>query len=147
MKAFFDWFNSQLELSECDPLRRVRDFIRKNGLPKDAVVGWSEKTADTVIAGYTRLGARRYRVDYRQLAYSPSNPSVSRTDRPPPENHRRWKGLFTRDAQAAWDFGFSASKFSPFFQSVSVLAAILRVSVGRHAETTCSFSPVANHLV
>ena len=32
-----------------------------------------------------RLGARRHRVDYRPLAYSPSNPSVSRTDRPPPE--------------------------------------------------------------
>jgi len=32
-----------------------------------------------------RLGARRHRADYRPLAYSPSNPSVSRTDRPPPE--------------------------------------------------------------
>ena len=32
-----------------------------------------------------RLGARRHRVDYRPLAYSPSNPSVSRTDGPPPE--------------------------------------------------------------
>ena len=32
-----------------------------------------------------RLGARRHRADYRPLAYSPSNPSVSKTDRPPPE--------------------------------------------------------------
>ncbi len=40
-----------------------------------------------------RLGACRHRVDYRPLSYSPSNPSVSRTDWPPPEkDHRRWKG-------------------------------------------------------
>src|ERR1035437_9532015 len=32
-----------------------------------------------------RLGARRHRVDYRPFSYSPSNPSVSRTDWPPPE--------------------------------------------------------------
>jgi len=36
-----------------------------------------------------------------------------------------------RDAQAACNFSFSASKFSPFFQSVSVMAAILRASVRR----------------
>jgi hypothetical protein len=36
-----------------------------------------------------RLGAGRHRVDYRPLAYSPSNPSVSRTDRPPPEKITR----------------------------------------------------------
>ena len=47
------------------------------------------------------------------------------------EDHRRWKGLFTRDAQAACDFSFSASKFSPFFHKVSVIAAILRASVRR----------------
>jgi hypothetical protein len=47
------------------------------------------------------------------------------------ENHRRWKGLFTRDAQAACDFSFAASKFSPFFHRVSVIAAILRASVSR----------------
>ena len=38
--------------------------------------------------------------------------------------------FFTRDAQAC-DVSFSASKFSPFFQSVSVMAAILRASVRR----------------
>ena len=37
----------------------------------------------------------------------------------------------TRDAQAACDFSFSASKFSPFFHSVKVMAAILRASVRR----------------
>ena len=47
------------------------------------------------------------------------------------KDHRRWKGLFTRDAQAACDFSLSASKFSPFFHRVSVMAAILRASVRR----------------
>ena len=41
------------------------------------------------------------------------------------------EGLFTGDAQAACDFSFSTSKFSPFFHSVSVIAAILRASVRR----------------
>ena len=41
------------------------------------------------------------------------------------------EGLFTRDAQAACDFSFSASKLSPFFHRVSVMAAILRASVRR----------------
>src|ERR1700704_5648580 len=82
--------------------------------------------------GFTqRLGATGTRA-YRRLAYSPSNPSVSRTDWPPPEeDHRRWKGLFTRDAQAAFDFSLLASKSSPFFHRVSVMAAILRASVKR----------------
>jgi len=44
---------------------------------------------------------------------------------------RRWKGLFTGDAQAACGFSFSASKSSPFFHRVSVMAAILRASVRR----------------
>src|SRR5215467_597974 len=34
-------------------------------------------------------------------------------------------GTIPRDAQAACDFGFSASKSSPFFQSVSVMASDL----------------------
>ena len=81
--------------------------------------------------GFTqRLGARHRA--YRRLAYSPSNPSVSRTDQPPPEkNKQRWTGFFTRDAQAACDFSLSASKPSPFFHRVSVIAAILRASVSR----------------
>jgi hypothetical protein len=46
----------------------------------------------------------------------------------------RWPemdGTVQRDAQAACNFSFSASKSSPFFQSVSVIAAILRASVRR----------------
>jgi hypothetical protein len=35
--------------------------------------------------GYTETGCHRHRAVYRPLSYSPSNPSVSRTDRPPPE--------------------------------------------------------------
>ena len=53
----------------------------------------------------------------------------------PTDHHQRrspeMEGLFTRDAQAACDFSFSASKFSPFFHRVSVMAAILRASVRR----------------
>ena len=48
-----------------------------------------------------------------------------------PRRSPEMEGLFTRDAQAACDFNFLASKFSPFFQSVSVIAAILRASVSR----------------
>src|SRR5215469_14361584 len=77
-----------------------------------------------------RLGAQRQLV-YRRFGYLPWNPSVSRTDWPPSEqDHRRWMALH-RDAQAACNFSFSASKSSPFFQSVSVMAAILRASVSR----------------
>src|ERR1039457_1745269 len=55
---------------------------------------------------------------------------------PEPTGHHQkrspeMEGLFTRDAQAACDFSFSASKFSPFFHRVSVIAAILRASVRR----------------
>jgi len=39
--------------------------------------------------------------------------------------------FFTGDAQGACDFSFSASKCSPFFHKVSVIAAILRASVRR----------------
>src|SRR5580765_4793345 len=55
---------------------------------------------------------------------------------PEPTGHHQKKspemeGLFTRDAQAACDFSLSASKLSPFFHRVSVMAAILRASVRR----------------
>jgi len=43
-------------------------------------------------------------------------PSVSRTDRPPPENRRRWKRPVTRDAQAACRmqlFGVEIYSFLP----------------------------------
>ena len=41
------------------------------------------------------------------------------------------EGVLPRDTQAACDFSLSASKFSPFFHRVSVMAAILRASVRR----------------
>src|SRR2546426_126827 len=79
-----------------------------------------------------RLSASGTLGAYRRLGCSPSNPSVSRTNGPPPEeDRRRWKGLFTGDAQAACDFSFATSKFSPFFHRISVMAAILRASVRR----------------
>src|ERR1700681_4030215 len=46
------------------------------------------------------------------------------------------------DAQAACDFSFSASKFSPFFHRVSVMAAILRASVSR---TMVGLMPLASN--
>src|SRR5258707_14948931 len=59
----------------------------------------------------------------------------TRASQEPIDHHPRrspeMEGLFTRDAQAACDFSFSASKFSPFFHRVSVIAAILRASVRR----------------
>src|SRR3979411_1476718 len=81
---------------------------------------------------------------YRPLGCSPSNPSVSRTNQPPPEKESaEMEGLFTGDAQAACDFSFSGSKFSPFFHRVSVMAAILRASVRR---TIVGLIPLANDL-
>src|SRR5438093_6069640 len=53
------------------------------------------------------------------------------------------EGLFTGDAQAACDFSFSASKFSPFFHRVSVMAAILRARVRR---TIVGLMPLASDL-
>ncbi len=79
-----------------------------------------------------RLGARGT-MAYRAYRYSPSTPSVARTDSsiarstPPLDG----KGLSTEDAQATRDFSFAASKLSPFFQMVSTTAAILRASVNR----------------
>src|SRR5580692_387592 len=47
------------------------------------------------------------------------------------EDHRRWKGSSPETLKRLAISVFSASKFSPFFQSVSVIAAILRASVSR----------------
>jgi hypothetical protein len=46
-----------------------------------------------------------------------------------------------RDAQAACEFSLSMSKSSPFFHSVSVMAAILRASVRR---TMVGLMPLAS---
>jgi hypothetical protein len=69
----------------------------------------------------------------------------TRASQEPIGHHQRrspeMEGLFTRDAQAACDFSFSASKFSPFFHRVSVMAAILRASVRR---AMVGFMPLAS---
>jgi len=59
-------------------------------------------------------------------------PSVSRT-RPTTtrENRWRWKGLISRDTQAACRFNCWASNSTPFFQMVNVMAAIFRARVRR----------------
>jgi len=49
--------------------------------------------------------------------------------------------VLTRGAQAACDFSFSMSKFSPFFHTVKVMAAILRASVRR---TMVGLMPLAS---
>jgi hypothetical protein len=53
-----------------------------------------------------RLGARRHRVDYRQLAYSPSNPSVSE----PTDHHQK----ITEMAGALHSRRSSGSRFQFF---------------------------------
>jgi hypothetical protein len=53
------------------------------------------------------------------------------TDHHPRENHRRWKGLFTREAQAACRCNSLASKSTPFFHIVKVMVAIFRAKVSR----------------
>ena len=74
-------------------------------------------------------------------AHPRTRASPEPTDHHQRKNHRRWRGLFTGDAQAACDFSFSRSKFSPFFHRVSVMAAILRASVRR---TMVGLMPLAS---
>jgi len=63
-------------------------------------------------------------------------------NQPPPEKESAaMERALTRDAQAACDFSFSASKFSPFFHRVNVMAAILRASVSR---TMVGLMPLAS---
>src|ERR1700720_3753743 len=72
-------------------------------------------------------------------------PPRTRASQEPIGHHQKnlpeMEGLFTRDAQAACDFSFSASKLSPFFHRVSVMAAILRASVSR---AMVGFIPLAS---
>src|SRR5207302_10082807 len=70
----------------------------------------------------------------------------TRASQEPPATTRKITGdgrLLTRDAQAACDFSFVASKFSPFFHRVSVMAAILRARVRR---TIVGLMPFASDL-
>ncbi len=52
-----------------------------------------------------------------------------------------WNGLSARDAQAACCFKCLASKLTPFFQTIKVIAAILRAKVRRAIE---GFLPLAS---
>jgi len=65
-----------------------------------------------------------------------------RTGWPSSERSAERQRLFCRNAQAACCLSFSASKLSPFFQSVSVIAAILRASVRR---AMAGFMPLASN--
>jgi len=58
----------------------------------------------------------------------PSNRASQEPNRPPP---RGWNQLSTRDAQAACRCNSLASKHTPFFQIVKVIAAIFRARVRR----------------
>jgi hypothetical protein len=54
---------------------------------------------------------------------------------------RGWNGLSGRDAQAACCFKCLASKLTPFFPTIKVIAAILRANVSRAIE---GFLPLAS---
>ena len=58
-------------------------------------------------------------------------PSVSRTDRPPPDRIAGDGKACYRDAQAACRCNCLASKLTPFFQIVNVIAAIFLARVRR----------------
>src|SRR5580700_4472483 len=76
--------------------------------------------------------------------HSHTHPRTRASQEPTGHHQKRspeMEGLFTPDAQAACDFSFLGSKFSPFFQSVSVIAAILRASVSR---AMVGFMPLAS---
>jgi hypothetical protein len=43
LKALFNHVDTQLKSTECDnTLRHALDFLRKNGLPEQTVIGWLE---------------------------------------------------------------------------------------------------------
>ena len=78
-----------------------------------------------------RLGARSTRrLTYRlRLALEPEclkNPANHRQNRFP-----GMERILTRDTQAVCGFRYWASKHTPFFQTIKVIAAILRVRVRR----------------
>jgi hypothetical protein len=76
-----------------------------------------------------RLGARgTQRLTYQlRLALEPEclkNPANHHQD-----GSQGWNGLFARDTQAVCGFRYWASKRTPFFQTINVIAAILRARV------------------
>src|ERR1022692_2029305 len=83
--------SQQLHLVSSDDANQFRNGIKPCGCTV-STMGLSEARGLVLFRvirggiGVTqRLGARRHRVVYRPFSYSPSNPSVSRTDWPPPE--------------------------------------------------------------
>ena len=84
-----------------------------------------------------RLGARSTRrlTGFWILTLEPerleNQPAIARNE--------SWEGLST-DAPAACCFQYSASKWTPFFQTIKVMAAIWRARVRR---AICSFIPLA----
>src|ERR1700720_2061166 len=74
-----------------------------------------------------RLSARSTRLT--GLWILTPEPERPKNHRPSPRNESR--DGFSPDAQAACCFRCSASKLTPFFQTIKVMAAILRASVRR----------------
>ena len=75
------------------------------------------------------------------LVVPPSTPAVPCGS--PPRIIPKGSGLWAQDAQAACGFRYWASKCTPFFQTVKVMAAILRARV-RRASASCI--PLASKL-
>ena len=71
----------------------------------------------------------------------PRNRASQEPDRSPPGMILGWIDPLPGDAQAACSFRCSASKRTPFFQTVKVIAAILRAKVRRASE---GFIPLAS---
>src|ERR1700693_2649208 len=78
-----------------------------------------------------RLGARHHASTALRDTHPRTRASQEPTGHHQEKITRDGKGLFRGDAQATCGFSFSASKLSPFFHRVSVIAAILRASVSR----------------
>ena len=66
------------------------------------------------------------------------NPTVHHRSTP-----QRWKSLWLRDAQAACRCNWLASKSTPFFQMVKLIAASFRAKVRRAMVGRIPFSPRA----
>ncbi len=129
--------SQQLHLVSSDDANQFRNGIKPCGCTV-STMGLSEARGLVLFRvirggiGVTqRLGATG---TVSSTGHCHTHPRTRASPEPTGHHQRRspeMEGLFTRDAQAACDFSFSASKFSPFFHRVSVIAAILRASVRR----------------
>jgi len=98
LKALFSYVDLQVRSVECDhTLRHVRDFIRSQGLPEDAVVGWlknnggycdcealmnAEQVVQEAVPGYDDLAPTL-------VGSVNSGPPNSGNSGPPKEPHKR----------------------------------------------------------